>query len=190
MRRISKLSTRGVSEPAKRTLRISRRLRRTAGVWRSTTSTPIPTRRSRCLTEFCASMGVKVASPRRLPRGAQAATALAEGGHAVCARRHDLPSRPVRGRAFASRRRSRLSPRRIYRAEGVDFTPAAERAAVRSRRTHGYGTPAGLHLQRRSIPCRTTRRCWAVRRATASRSANLASRQARALSWRWPVARS
>ena len=88
------------------------------------------------LTEFCASLGVEARVSKAFAEGGAGATALAEEVCRLC----ETPS------AFAPLYTDELSltekietvARRIYRASGVDFAPAAQKA-LREAEDNGYG---------------------------------------------------
>ena len=88
------------------------------------------------LTELCASLGVEARVSKAFAEGGAGATALAEEVCRLC----ETPS------AFAPLYTDELSltekietvARRIYRASGVDFAPAAQKA-LREAEDNGYG---------------------------------------------------
>ena len=88
------------------------------------------------LTEFCASMGVKARVSKAFAEGGTGATALAEEVCRLC----ETPSAfaPLYGDELSLAEKIETVARRIYRAEGVDFTPAAERALCEAEE-NGYG---------------------------------------------------
>ena len=88
------------------------------------------------IKELCASLGVKAVVSEAFSKGGEGATELAREVCRLCGEKSDF--RPLYDDGLPIKEKIETVARRIYRASGVDFAPAALKS-VKEAEENGYG---------------------------------------------------